>query len=247
MGARMELRFERLPYQWEATAAVCAVFEGQPRQVAAETVTTLENGAEIATFGNAPLALGEPTLLGNLRARQARLGLEASKALWRGRGEPWPLNLDVEMETGTGKTYVYTQTAFELRRRFGWSKFVVVVPTVAIREGVKASLAATAGHFFGRYGARARVVAYDSRRPGELLAFANSPDLGILVINMQAFNAQGKDSRRILGAQMMCARATDMISQFTQAIANGLTLEDMERVVYPHPTFSEGIGEAVRE
>ena len=56
-----------------------------------------------------------------------------------------------------------------------------------------------------------------------------------------------KDSRRILGAQMMCARATDMISQFTQAIANGLTLEDMERVVYPHPTFSEGIGEAVRE
>ena len=197
MGARMELRFERLPYQWEATAAVCAVFEGQPRQVAAETVTTLENGAEIATFGNAPLALGEPTLLGNLRARQARLGLEASKALWRGRGEPWPLNLDVEMETGTGKTYVYTQTAFELRRRFGWSKFVVVVPTVAIREGVKASLAATAGHFFGRYGARARVVAYDSKRPGELLAFANSPDLGILVINMQAFNAQGKDSRRI--------------------------------------------------
>ena len=192
MANRLELKFDRLPYQWDATMAVCAVFEGQPKQ---ETVRRDDLG--IPVFTNVPLTLGEETLLANLRARQARLGLPQSAKLWRGAGEEWPVNLDVEMETGTGKTYVYTQTAFELHKRYGWGKFVVVVPTVAIREGVKASLEATAGHFFGKYGVRARVAVYDSKQPGRLSDFANSPGLNILVINIQAFNARGEANRRI--------------------------------------------------
>ena len=192
MANRLELKFDRLPYQWDATTAVCAVFEGQPRQ---EAVRRDDWGMPV--FANAPLALGEEALRANLRARQARLGLPQSAKLWRGAGEKWPVNLDVEMETGTGKTYVYTQTAFELHKRYGWGKFVVVVPTVAIREGVKASLEATAGHFFGKYGVRARVAVYDSKQPGRLSDFANSPGLNILVINIQAFNARGEASRRI--------------------------------------------------
>ncbi len=192
MANRLELKFDRLPYQWDATVAVCAVFAGQPRQ---EAVRRDDWGMPV--FANAPLALGEEALRANLRARQARLGLPQSAKLWRGAGEKWPVNLDVEMETGTGKTYVYTQTAFELHKRYGWGKFVVVVPTVAIREGVKASLEATAGHFFGKYGVRARVAVYDSKQPGRLSDFANSPGLNILVINIQAFNARGEANRRI--------------------------------------------------
>lgn len=192
MAKRLELKFDRLPYQWDATTAVCAVFEGQPKQ---ETVRRDDLG--IPVFTNVPLTLGEETLLANLRARQAQLGLEQSKRLWRGAKEDWPVNLDVEMETGTGKTYVYTQTAFELHKRYGWGKFVIVVPTVAIREGVKASLGATAGHFFEKYGVQARVAVYDSKQPGRLSDFANSPGLNILVINIQAFNARGEANRRI--------------------------------------------------
>lgn len=192
MGHELTLKFDRLPYQDAATAAVCAVFAGQPRQEAER-----RDDFGMPVFANAPLALGERTLLENLQARQAQLGLPQSQALWHSAGETWPVNLDVEMETGTGKTYVYTQTAFALHKRYGWGKFVVVVPGVAIREGVKASLAATAGHFFARYGERARVAVYDSRRPGELSTFANTPGLNILIINMQAFNARGEANRRI--------------------------------------------------
>lgn len=192
MAKRLELKFDRLPYQWDATTAVCAVFDGQPKQ---ETVRRDDLG--IPVFMNASLALGEETLLANLQARQAQLGLAQSKRLWRSAGEKWPVNLDVEMETGTGKTYVYTQTAFELHKRYGWGKFVIVVPTVAIREGVKASLGATAGHFFEKYGVQARVAVYDSKQPGRLSDFANSPGLNILVINIQAFNARGEANRRI--------------------------------------------------
>ncbi len=192
MAKRLELKFDRLPYQWDATTAVCAVFEGQPKQ---ETVRRDDLG--IPVFANAGLTLGEKTLRMNLQARQALQGLPQSKKLWQGTKEECPVNLDVEMETGTGKTYVYTQTAFELHKRYGWGKFVVVVPTVAIREGVKASLEATAGHFFGKYGVRARVAVYDSKQPGRLSDFANSPGLNILVINIQAFNARGEANRRI--------------------------------------------------
>lgn len=192
MANRLELKFNRLPYQWEATAAVCAVFAGQPRREPAR-----RDDLGMPVFANAPLALGEEALLANLRARQDRLGLPPSKALWRGAGEAWPVNLDVEMETGTGKTYVYTQTAFELHKRFGWAKFVVVVPSVAIREGAKASLEATAGHFFDKYGVRARVAVYDSRQPGRLSDFANAPGLSVLIINTQAFNAKGEANLRI--------------------------------------------------
>ena len=192
MAKRLELKFDRLPYQWDATTAVCAVFEGQPKQ---ETVRRDDLG--IPVFANAGLTLGEKTLRMNLQARQALQGLPQSKKLWQGTKEEWPVNLDVEMETGTGKTYVYTQTAYELHKRYGWGKFVIVVPTVAIREGVKASLGATAGHFFEKYGVQARVAVYDSKQPGDLSVFANTPGLNILVINIQAFNARGEANRRI--------------------------------------------------
>ena len=108
-----------------------------------------------------------------------------------------PINLDVEMETGTGKTYVYIKTCFEMNKRFGWSKFIVVVPSIAIREGVYKSLEITADHFQQEYGKKAKYFIYNSKQLHNLESFSSDSGINIMVINVQAFNARGKDNRRI--------------------------------------------------
>ena len=101
------------------------------------------------------------------------------------------------METGTGKTYVYIKTIMELNKRYGWSKFIVVVPSIAIREGVKKSFDITAEHFQQHYGTKARTFIYDSSRLHELERFSSDSGVQVMIINIQAFNAAGKDARRI--------------------------------------------------
>ena len=96
------------------------------------------------------------------------------------------------METGTGKTYTYIRTIMELNKRYGWLKFVIVVPSVAIREGVLKSLQIMSSHFQMEYGKQPRYFVYDSSRLGDLDSFANSSDLQIMVINSQAFMRKGK-------------------------------------------------------
>jgi type III restriction enzyme len=108
-----------------------------------------------------------------------------------------PINLDVEMETGTGKTYVYTKTIMELHKRYGWSKYIVVVPSIAIREGVKKSFDITAEHFQQLYGTKPRTFVYNSSRLHELERFSSDAGVQVMIINIQAFNATGKDARRI--------------------------------------------------
>ena len=108
-----------------------------------------------------------------------------------------PVNLDIEMETGTGKTYCYIKTVFELNQRYGWSKFIVVVPSIAIREGVYKSLEITAEHFLEDYGKRARFFIYNSKQLHNLESFSSDAGINVMVINVQAFNATGKDNRRI--------------------------------------------------
>ena len=101
------------------------------------------------------------------------------------------------METGTGKTYVYIKTMFELNKQYGWTKFIVVVPSIAIREGVKKSFAVMQEHFMEHYGKKARFFVYDSKNLAEIDHFTQSADLHVMIINTQAFNARGKDARRI--------------------------------------------------
>jgi len=108
-----------------------------------------------------------------------------------------PINLDIEMETGTGKTYVYIKTIMELHKRYGWSKYIVVVPSIAIREGVKKSFDITADHFQQLYGTKPRTFVYNSSRLHELERFSSDSGVQVMVINTQAFNATGKDARRI--------------------------------------------------
>lgn len=106
-------------------------------------------------------------------------------------------NLTIEMETGVGKTYTYIKTMYELNRAYGWSKFIVVVPSIAIREGVYKSFQVTQEHFAEEYGKKIRFFIYNSAQLTEIDRFASDNSINVMIINSQAFNARGKDARRI--------------------------------------------------
>ena len=182
----MRLRFKVQRYQTEAVDSVVDCFAGQPRLDAVGGV-------------NAEIVLSPAQLLRNIRAVQRDRGLPLSPALARSPAGAAsnPPNLDIEMETGTGKTYVYIKTIMELNKRYGWSKFIVVVPSVAIREGVFRSFAATAEHFGLAYGSKPQSFCYKSSFLPELERFAVDPGVRVMVINIQAFNAASKHDRRI--------------------------------------------------
>ncbi|RIM12810.1 restriction endonuclease subunit R, partial [Staphylococcus chromogenes] len=133
--------------------------------------------------------------LENVQKVQHSQNLSASTALTKTKVSA--VNLDIEMETGTGKTYCYIKTVFELNRQFGWSKFVIVVPSIAIREGVAKSLAITADHFQETYSKKVRFFIYNSKQLHQLESFSSDAGINVMVINVQAFNATGKDNRRI--------------------------------------------------
>jgi type III restriction enzyme len=180
----MRLRFKVQPYQTEAVNAVADCFAGQPRVTGAS---------------NAEITLSPGRLLGNIRRVQRGRDLPPSSTLAcsQAAAAPDTPNLDIEMETGTGKTYVYIKTIMELNRRYGWSKFIVVVPSVAIREGVRKSFAVTAEHFQRAYGGKPHPFCYISSRLHEVERFASDAGVQVMIINIQAFNATGKDDRRI--------------------------------------------------
>ncbi len=208
----MKIKFKSQPYQGEAVDAVVDCFDGQPRQDPLRY--TIDPGAgaqaqmEVEGFGNAALRVPEDALLDNIRKVQRRALLPLSESLTayvddRGRAKPRSynpgarVNLDVEMETGTGKTYVYIKTMFELHKRYGWSKFIIMVPSVAIREGVAKSIQMTAEHFQQEYGKKVRAFVYNSKRLHELESFSSDAGINVMVINVQAFAATGADNRRI--------------------------------------------------
>ena len=200
----MEFKFKVQQYQTSAAKAVADVFDGQPKVEGQQFVRDLGagfydkrgqkffgnfDGQDVDAsdgYKNASLTMGSDVLLDNIKKVQDRNGIERSSKLSHALGA---CELDVEMETGTGKTYVYTETIFELNKRYGWSKFIIVVPSVAIREGVSKSLAMTERHFADRYGKRIWWFVYNSSRLNELDAFASRSDISVMVINMQAFNA----------------------------------------------------------
>lgn len=199
----MELQFKVQQYQTAAVEAVANIFTGQPY---ADGVTyridpgkeVLQTSLEDAGLRNAEIALTPPQLLTNVHEVQRVRGLALSKDLKDPvKKSAAPINLDVEMETGTGKTYVYIKTILELHKRYGWSKYMVVVPSIAIREGVKRSFEITAEHFQQLYGTKPRAFVYNSSRLHELERFSSDSGVQVMIINIQAFNATGKDARRI--------------------------------------------------
>jgi type III restriction enzyme len=148
-----------------------------------------------AAFRNADITLTTDQLKDNIQKVQRLQNLPVSTQLVSTK--VCAVNLDIEMETGTGKTYCYIKTMFDLHEAFGWSKFIVVVPSIAIREGVSKSLQIMADHFLETYKKKARFFTYNSKQLHHLESFSSDAGINVMVINVQAFNATGKDARRI--------------------------------------------------
>ena len=204
----MKLQFKKQPFQLDAVSAIADLFQGQAKQTGIRYMAdpgrqkSDEVDLVLDAYRNAPIRLEPEGIRRNVHAVQTRFGLRPSDSLSVDMvaGRP-AYNFSIEMETGTGKTYTYIRTIMELNKRYGWLKFVIVVPSVAIREGVLKSLQIMISHFQMEYGKQPRYFVYDSSRLGDLDSFANSSDLQIMVINSQAFNARGKDARRIHAKQ----------------------------------------------
>lgn len=200
----MQFKFKIQDYQTEAARAVTDVFEGQPNQAPLAYLRDMGSGIgkkgqrllqldSETGYGNAEIALGTDALLRNVRRIQQGNQIMESTSLSTDIGG---ICLDVEMETGTGKTYVYIKTMFELNRLYGWSKFIVVVPSIAIREGVNKTFETTEQHFFEQYGKRIRYFVYNSDRLTELDRYSEDDGICCMIINMQAFNTSMKEGAK---------------------------------------------------
>ena len=212
----MKLKFKVQPYQSNAVEAVVDCFAGQPGSSRLRYRIGPGKTGQMAAFEegfkNEGIRLTDGQLLTNIQGVQKRQNLTPVRSLsdftevnHKGRVKPKAksynpgarLNLDVEMETGTGKTYCYIKTIFEMNNRYGWSKFIVMVPSVAIREGVHKSFQITADHFTESHGKKAHFFIYNSKRLHELESFSSDAGINVMIINIQAFNARGADNRRI--------------------------------------------------
>lgn len=204
--AEMKFKFTIQPYQTEAVKSVVDVFAGQPfndhfsyrRDVEIQRDLTnmqLSDEELHRGFANAKVQLDPNHLLENIRRIQTCNNIKLSNSLKS--DNLGACSLDVEMETGTGKTYVYIKTMFELNKQYGWSKFIVVVPSIAIREGVRKSFETMQEHFMEYYGKKARFFVYNSKNLSDIDNYSQSADINVMIINIQAFNARGKDARRI--------------------------------------------------
>lgn len=197
----MKLQFKQQSYQTDAAMAVVRCFDGQGKGFRKEVVgRTIDPhalpGMEVKVeeiFSNKKLEISESNILKNVQSLQKEQGLKTSSKLDG-------LNFTVEMETGTGKTYVYTKTMYELNRNYGWNKFIIMVPSVAIREGVHKSLEITADHFQEIYGKKIRFSIYNTQNKSNLInikSFADTSNIEVIIMNYQAFATTSQESRKI--------------------------------------------------
>ncbi len=217
----MKLKFKTQAYQTAAVQAVVDCFKGQPPATTEAISYRIDPGkakkgvedlfAE-GGFKNADLKLTDIALLENITQVQHQQNLPHSTELVKTKVSR--VNLDIEMETGTGKTYCYIKTIFELNKQYGWSKFIIVVPSIAIREGVAKSLEITAEHFLETYHKKARFFIYNSKQLHHLESFSSDAGINVMVINVQAFAARGADNRRIYDVldDFQSRRPIDVIS-----------------------------------
>ena len=203
----MKLKFKIQTFQTRAVDSVVNCFKGQPNITGISY--RIDPGIkerdkkgyhqsemhEASGFKNNDIILTELQALENIQEVQRLQNLPQSSILIKTKISP--LNLDIEMETGTGKTYCYIKTIFEMNKHFGWTKFIIVVPSIAIREGVYKSLEITAEHFLEIYGKKVKFFIYNSKQLHNLENFSSNAGINVMIINVQAFNARGKDNRRI--------------------------------------------------
>jgi type III restriction enzyme len=213
----MKLQFKEQAFQLQAVKAIVGCFDGQPLKT---NRFTLERSEEIIRktkesakgalsldfetdileeigYRNSSLLINEQAVLKNMQSIQRQNDLNESQKVERLTGVKLGYNLTIEMETGTGKTYTYIRTMYELHKHYGWSKFIVIVPSIAIREGVFKSFEVTQNHFQEVYGHKISPFIYNSGRPQDIENFASDNRISVMIINTQAFNASGADARRI--------------------------------------------------
>lgn len=197
--ADMKFRYTIQQYQTDAVNSVVNVFKGQQKTDDSTYIRDKGNRRKDVNlfekepvegnlgYANEPVQLDANQLLKNIHTIQAENMITPSDQLVaNGLGI---CSLDVEMETGTGKTYVYIKTMYELNAHYGWSKFIVVVPSIAIREGVRKSFETTQEHFMELYHKKIRYFVYNSSKLDDIDDFSKSSAVSCMIINMQAFNS----------------------------------------------------------
>lgn len=237
----MRFNFKIQQYQTDAVDAVVRVFQGQGfhdkvnyiRDLGTQKATTpfsprtkqmsfipadeqptfadVDDGDDDDTgYKNEIVQLSDEQLLHNIQTLQIQNNIKLSTSLVKDLGH---CSLDIEMETGTGKTYVYIKTMFELNKKYGWSKFIVVVPSVAIREGVKKSFEITTDHFMEYYGKKARFFIYNSSNLNQLDSFSSNSDISVMIINTQAFASSLKEDGKSKEARIIYSKRDDFASR----------------------------------
>ena len=214
MSDELHFTFKTLGYQTEAVNSIIKVFEGQEYsdgiryrhdigdQKISQATIDPETGLPLIDFTTAyrnnDVILSSEAILSNINAVQKQYDIPLSNSIVQPLGR---VTLDVEMETGTGKTFVYTKAMFELNAKYGWSKFIIVVPSIAIREGVYKSIQTTESYFMEEYGKKLRAFIYDSSNLTKVDDFAQNSGINVMIINSQAFardfdESKDKDSKK---------------------------------------------------
>ena len=200
----MKIQYKHQKFQADAAKAVVDVFAGQPYLTPTYMMDrgsgyiqqSLTDDVDFTGWSNQRIVpeLNDQLILEHLQKIQRTNQIAPLNKL---EGRSSGFNLTIEMETGVGKTYTYIKTMYELNRAYGWSKFIIVVPSIAIREGVYKSFEMTQEHFAEEYGKKIRFFIYNSAQLTEIDRFASDSSINVMIINSQAFNAKGKDARRI--------------------------------------------------
>ncbi|MBQ9234466.1 MAG: DEAD/DEAH box helicase family protein, partial [Lachnospiraceae bacterium] len=196
----MKIKYKNQKFQADAAKAVVDVFAGQPYLTPTYMMDrglgyiqqSITDDVDYIGWSNQKIVpeLNDELILENLKKIQRANQIEPSNIL-EGRSNGY--NLTIEMETGVGKTYTYIKTMYELNRAYGWSKYIIVVPNIAIREGVYKSFDMTQEHFAEEYGKKIRFFIYNSSKLTDIEHFASDNSINAMIINSQAFNAKGKD------------------------------------------------------
>lgn len=208
MSDELHFTFKTLSYQTEAVNSIIKVFEGQEYsdgiryrhdigdQKISQATIDPETGLPFIDFTTAyrnnDIGLSAEAILSNINVVQKQYDIPLSKSIVQSLGK---VTLDVEMETGTGKTFVYTKAMFELNAKYGWSKFIIVVPSIAIREGVYKSIQTTESYFMEEYGKKLRAFIYDSSNLTKVDNFAQNSGINVMIINSQAFARDFDESK----------------------------------------------------
>ncbi len=217
----MKFKFKIQQYQTDAVESTVSVFAGQPSKTNAQYRRDLgkqkqqlkaEFEEDYVGYRNADVELNASQLLENIHHQQVQNDIPLSKSLAATNGLG-ACSLDIEMETGTGKTYVYIKTMFEMNKRFGWSKFIVVVPSIAIREGVYKSFTMLEEHFMELYGKKARYFVYNSANLTQIDSFSSDASINVMIINVQAFNTSFKEGAANKEARIIYSKRDDFQSR----------------------------------